>query len=151
MNRSERLKVIRELMKENKVTSQEELLELLSWKGFMVTQSTVSRDINDLKLSKIRNSMQEEFYTLDGKYSGKPNIDIQKIKTKFRENVISIDRANNIIVIKTSPGEAQGVAATIDGANFKEILGTVGGDDTIICIIESDLSAEKITKLFKEF
>ncbi|MCL4377261.1 MAG: arginine repressor [Actinobacteria bacterium] len=151
MNRSERLKAIRELIKENKVTSQEELLDLLSKKGFMVTQSTVSRDMKDLKLSKVRNSLQEEFYTLGGKYSGNTYVDIQKVKTKFRENVISIDRANNILVIKTSPGEAQGVAATIDGANFKEILGTVGGDDTIICVIESDLSAEKIVKLFKEF
>ena len=150
MKRTLRLKAIREIIKANKIASQDELIKELSRKGFIVTQSTVSRDIKYLNLVKARNYMQEEYYTINTKYVSDPSSNIQKVKSKFRVNVISIDRAKNIIVIKTNPGEAQGVAATIDGMNFEEILGTVGGDDTIICVASSEDSAEKMVKLFKE-
>jgi transcriptional regulator of arginine metabolism len=95
--------------------------------------------------------MQEEYYTLKSKYVIDPISNIQKVKSKFKVNVISVDRAKNIIVIKTNPGEAQGVAVTIDGMNFEEILGTVGGDDAIICVASSEDNAEKMVKIFKEF
>jgi len=63
--------------------------------------------------------------------------------------VISAKRAGCIIVVKTFPGEAQGTAAIIDGMNFGEILGTVAGDDTIICVADSNNNGEKILKLMK--
>jgi transcriptional regulator of arginine metabolism len=150
MKRTERLKLIRDLIKIKKIKSQEELIEELSAIGYNVTQSTISRDIKQLNLVKVRNSLQEEYYALSSKYQVDPQFNIGKIKFKFKENVLSVDLSNNIIVVKTNSGEAQGVAAVIDGSNFEEILGTVAGDDTIICVANSEDNAKKILKFFQQ-
>ena len=150
MKRTERLKLIRDLIKTKKIKSHEELIEGLSAIGYNVTQSTISRDIKQLNLVKVRNSLQEEYYALSSKYQVDPQFNIGKIKFKFKENVLSVDLSNNIIVIKTNSGEAQGVAAVIDGSNFEEIMGTVAGDDTIICVANSEDSAKKILKFFQQ-
>ena len=150
MKRTERLKLIRDLIKTKKIASQEELIEELSAIGCDVTQSTISRDTKQLNLVKVRNSLQEEYYALSSKYQVDPQFNIGKIKFKFKENVLSVDLSNNIIVIKTNSGEAQGVAAVIDGSNFEEILGTVAGDDTIICVVNSEDNAKKILKFFQQ-
>ncbi|MBE3090688.1 MAG: arginine repressor [Actinobacteria bacterium] len=150
MKRTERLKLIRDLIKTKKIASQEELIEELSAIGYNVTQSTISRDIKQLNLVKVRNSLQEEYYALSSKYQVDPQFNIGKIKFKFKENVLSVDLSNNIIVVKTNSGEAQGVAAVIDGSNFEEILGTVAGDDTIICVANSEDNAKKILKFFQQ-
>jgi len=150
MKRTERLKLIRDLIKTKKIASHEELIEALSTIGCDVTQSTISRDIKQLNLVKVRNSLQEEYYALSSKYQIDPQFNIGKIKFKFKENVLSVDLSNNIIVIKTNSGEAQGVAAVIDGSNFEEIMGTVAGDDTIICVANSEDNAKKILKFFQQ-
>ena len=150
MKRTERLKIIRDLVKTKKIKSHEELIEELSNLGCDVTQSTISRDIKQLNLVKVRNSLQEEYYALSSKYQVDPQFNIGKIKFKFKENVLSVDLSNNIIVVKTNSGEAQGVAAVIDGSNFEEILGTVAGDDTIICVSNSEDNAKKILKFFQQ-
>ena len=150
MKRTERLKLIRDLVKTKKIKSHEELIEELSAIGCDVTQSTISRDIKQLNLVKVRNSLQEEFYALSSKYQVDPQFNIGKIKFKFKENVLSVDLSNNIIVVKTNSGEAQGVAAVIDGSNFEEIMGTVAGDDTIICVANSEDNAKKILKFFQQ-
>ncbi len=145
--RSERLKAIKEIVLSEKIASHKDLLKKLKERGFSVTQATISRDISFLRLTKVRNYRQEEFYTLDKKYQESSLFNMDKLKSKFSESVISVDKAKNILVVRTYPGEAQGVAAVIDGMNFVEILGTVAGDDSIICIINSDKNAEKINKL----
>ncbi len=150
MKKTERLKLIRDLIKTKKIKSHEELIEELSSIGCDVTQSTISRDIKQLNLVKVRNSLQEEFYALSNKYQVDPQFNIGKIKFKFKENVLSVDLSNNIIVVKTNSGEAQGVAAVIDGSNFEEIMGTVAGDDTIICVANSEDNAKKILKFFQQ-
>jgi len=150
MKKTERLKLIRDLIKTKKIKSHEELIEELSSIGCDVTQSTISRDIKQLNLVKVRNSLQEEFYALSSKYQVDPQFNIGKIKFKFKENVLSVDLSNNIIVVKTNSGEAQGVAAVIDGSNFEEIMGTVAGDDTIICVANSEDNAKKILKFFQQ-
>ena len=147
MSRANRLKAIKEIIKNNKISSQEELIDKLKQNGYYVTQATISRDLNYLRLAKIRNYKQKEYYIIESKYSGNTLFNIGKLKSKFKESVISIDRANNIIVIKTYPGEAQGAAAVLDGMNFVEILGSVAGDDTIICIIDNEDNTKKILHL----
>lgn len=151
INKAERLKIIKEIIKSNKVSSQEELAKKLKERGFNVAQSTISRDLKFLRLVKVRNYRQEEYYTLESnKYATRPLFDKEKLKLKFRESVIAVNRANNIIVVKTYPGEAQGVAAVIDGMNFIEILGTVAGDDTIICVIDSEDNARKLLEFIQD-
>ena len=150
MSRSKRLRAIKEIINIKKISSQEELLNELIKRGYNATQSTVSRDLNYLRIVKIRNYMQEEYYAVEtGKFEGKI-IDPGKFKSKLKESVVSVKRADNIIVIKTFPGEAQGTAAVIDGMNFIEILGTVAGDDTIICIIDTTDNAEKLIIMIRE-
>lgn len=151
MKRQERLKIIREIIKEKKISSQEDLLEELNKRGIRVTQATVSRDISSLNLVKIRDALQNEYYGISFNYQGDQHTGLQRIKSKFKDSVISVEMANNIIVIKTEPGEAQGVAWAIDSSNFEEILGTVAGDDTIICIVRNESETQRIMELFKSY
>jgi len=150
MSRIERLRIIKEIINKKKISSQSELLSELDKKGYRVTQATVSRDINHLRLMKSRNYKQEEYYSAENKITNGIVFSPEKFGSKFRESVVSARRADNMIVIKTFPGEAQGTAAVIDGMNFVEILGTVAGDDTIICVIDNSDNAEKIIRLMQE-
>lgn len=149
MKRPERLKLIRDIIRGNKISSQDQLAAELKGRGLDVTQSTVSRDIRTLNLVKVRDTEQNEYYAENKKYSSDPQVEMKRVRLKFRDNVVSIERAKNIIVIGTNPGEAQGVAAAIDGSNFEKILGTVAGDDTIICVIDNEKNAEKMLELFR--
>ncbi len=151
MKRDKRHKAIKEIIFKKKISTQEGLQKELEKKGFQVTQATVSRDINSLRLVKVRNFLQEEFYTLGSRFKDDTSFTIDKLKAKFQESVLSVNRAKNILVLRTYPGEAQGVAAIIDGINFLEILGTVAGDDTILCVLKSDEDAEKIEVLLNSF
>lgn len=149
MSRIERIRAIKEIISGKKISSQEELLNELAKRGYSVTQSTISRDIKHLRLAKTRNYKQEEYYSIESRIIDGKIFDPAKFKSKFNESVISAKRAGNIIVIKTFPGEAQGTAAIIDGMNFGEILGTVAGDDTIICIADSNDNWKRILKLMQ--
>ncbi len=151
MKKGKRHKAIKEIIAEKKVSSQEDLQKELQKRGFKVTQATISRDINNLRIVKVRNFREEEFYTMGKNYKESSAFDIKKLKAKFKESVLSVNRAKNILVLKTYPGEAQGVAAIVDGINFLEILGTVAGDDTIICILDTDPNAKKIEDLLNNF
>ena len=144
MKRNERLKAIKEIINSKRISSQEELRDALLKIGADVTQSTISRDIRDMRLTKIRNFKQEEYYVMDKSNKDKSLFTVEKLQSKFKESVISTHVANNILVVKTYPGEAQGTAAIIDGMNYVEILGTVAGDDTIICVIDNNENALKI-------
>jgi transcriptional regulator of arginine metabolism len=150
MSRVERLKKIKEIIDTKKISSQEELLAELRKKGYSVTQATVSRDINHLRLVKARNYKQEEYYSSENMIKDGKIFTLDKLNAKFRDSVISTRRANNVIVIKTYPGEAQGTAAVIDGMNFVEILGTVAGDDTIICVADNNENAERLIKFMQD-
>jgi transcriptional regulator of arginine metabolism len=149
MSRSDRLKAIKEIVNNRKVSSQEEIRKELEKAGYKVTQSTISRDLGELRLYRVRNCQNQEYYSLEKKYSGEGISSSEKFKSRFRESVISISRANNIIVLRTYPGEAQGTAAVIDGMNFVEILGTVAGDDTIICILDNGENAKNMLKIME--
>ena len=150
MSRIERLRTIKEIIYNKKISSQAELLGELGKKGYRVTQATVSRDINHLRLIKARNYKQEEYYSIENRIINGKVFSSEKFGSKLRESVVSARRANNVIVIKTFPGEAQGTAAIIDGMNFVEILGTVAGDDTIICVADNSDNAEKVIGLMQD-
>jgi len=150
MIRNERLKIIREIVSSGKISSQENLVEELKNRGYDVTQATVSRDMQFLNLVKVRNSAGSEYYSISGSYTADPQFNLTRVKAKFRENVLMVRYAGNLIVIRTHPGEAQGVAAVIDGSNFSEILGTVAGDDTIVCVAENQQAAKKMSEFFAD-
>ncbi len=130
------------------VHSQDELVALLQSKGFIVTQATVSRDIKELGLAKvpIKSERGEEIF----KYVV-PNAAVNYVSRLHRavsELVTTVEGSVNLIVLRTPPGSAMIVAMAIDEAAWPEVLGTIGGDDTILVIVGS---AEEMPHLKQRF
>ena len=123
-----------ELIKKHDIETQEELSDYLQKEGYQVTQATVSRDIRELKLTKVAMSNGRQKYAA----LTEANEDLSEKYTRvFRDAFVSMDMAQNILVIKTVSGMAMGVAAALDALNWKEILGCIAGDDTIMCAVRS--------------
>ena len=139
---------ILELINKYPITTQEELIEYLRSDGYDVTQSTVSRDIKQLRLTK----------TLlpDGKYRYQASPSSEKgaknnFKTIFSSSVISTETAMNIVVIKTFSGMAQAACAALDMMSFDEIVGTLAGEDTIIVVCKDVDHAVSCDAEFKTY
>ena len=122
-----------ELINTYDIETQEELAQRLEDSGFVVTQATVSRDIRDLKLSKVVYGDGKQKYSLMPKHDG---ISEQYLKI-LKEAFISMDMAQNILVVKTVSGMAMAVAAALDSLQMSEIVGCIAGDDTIMAAIRS--------------
>ena len=138
---------ILELIQRNDVETQEELSAYLVREGFQVTQATVSRDIRELKLTKIvMDNGKQKYAVITDADSGM----MEKYARVLREGFISMDLAKNIVVIKTVSGMAGAVCAAIDAMKFQEMVGSIAGDDTIICIIRDDEEAVKIMKKLRK-
>jgi len=147
MKISRQSKII-ELINKYDIETQEELAELLMKAGFNVTQATVSRDIRELKLTKVAVDGGKQKYILLQKTE--PDISEKYIRV-LKEGFVSMDMAQNILVIKTISGMAMAVAAALDALQISSIVGCIAGDDTIMCAIRTveDTAAvmEKLSKL----
>ena len=139
--KSARQSKIIELIEEYDIMTQEELSELLSQGGFPNTQATISRDIRELKLTKITTA------------SGKPKYAIQQpqdvdIWRKYRQvlaaGILTMETSENLIVIKTVSGVAMAVAAALDNLDINGLMGCIAGDDTIIAVARSKDMSEKV-------
>ena len=122
-----------ELINTYDIETQEELAQRLEDSGFVVTQATVSRDIRDLKLSKVVYGDGQQKYSLMPKQDGISEKYLKILKEAF----ISMDMAQNILVLKTVSGMAMAVAAALDSLQMSEIVGCIAGDDTIMAAIRS--------------
>jgi len=130
--KSKRHAKILELIAEFEIDTQEELLKKLNENGFKVTQATVSRDIKELRLVKVQAGSGYK-YSLG---SGKENVDMSfKFHTVFSESVLGIDSAENLVVIKCYPGMANAACAALDSVSWKGLVGTIAGDDTVLCVM----------------
>lgn len=138
MSKLSRKNAILELLDRGPVGSQEELQRLLRKRGFDAGQATLSRDIRELGLAKTSGG-----YSLPGREGGAES-DLPSVSRLVREFVTSVRSAQNLLVIKTSIGSAQPVAAALDGENWPEALGTIAGDDTILIICEDKRSAGRL-------
>lgn len=123
-----------ELIQTCRIETQEELAERLQDEGFKVTQATVSRDIRDLKLTKVPAEGGGQRYAVHQDEKGGMN---EKYMRVLRDGYVSMDMAQNILVIKTVSGMAMAVCAALDAMKWKEIVGSIAGDDTIMCAIRS--------------
>lgn len=126
--KNQRQEKIKELISHFVIETQDELIEHLEREGFRTTQATVSRDIRELKISKVLGKNGKYHYNITdgGVVSG--------IWNPYSGSVVGVDCADNLVIIKTHPGMAQAVAAGIDSMKEWEILGSVAGDDTIIAV-----------------
>ena len=122
-----------ELINTYDIETQEELAQRLEESGFVVTQATVSRDIRDLKLSKV---VYGDGKQKNSKMTKQEGI-YEKNDTKHKDALISMDMAQNILVLKTVSGMAMAVAAALDSLQMNEIVGCIAGDDTIMAAIRS--------------
>lgn len=143
MNRKERLSKILELISTYEVSTQEELTDKLLNEGLDVSQSTVSRDIKDLNLIKVEGVNKKFKYTKA--VLSQNNISERTINL-FKQTTISIECANNLIVLKTLSGNAGTAGMAIDEMNFPQVLGTIAGDDTVLIIAKTNSDAEIILK-----
>lgn len=143
----ERHSKILEIISKNDIETQEELAEVLNREGYNVTQATVSRDIRELKLTKMSVEGHQKYVAFRNAETGLGD----KYKRVLREGFINMDMAQNILVIKTVSGMAMAVAAALDAFHWTEIVGTIAGDDTIMCAIrtvdDTILLMDKIRKV----
>jgi transcriptional regulator of arginine metabolism len=143
MSKLSRQNLILDLVQQEPVANQEQLRKLLVRQGFDVTQATLSRDINELALVKTPAG-----YSISrGDPQAEPGY--HSAGRLVREFVVGVREAQNLLVIKTATGSAQPVAAAIDSEGWAEIVGTVGGDDTILVITQNKKSAHRISLRIK--
>ncbi len=140
-----------EIINKYEIETQDELVEYLEREGLHVTQATISRDIRELKLTKVATaSGKKKYITL---YEMDEDL-MEKYVRIFREGFLSMDMAQNILVIKTVSGMAMAVAAALDAMNYSEIVGSIAGDDTIMSAIrtvdDTEKLMRKLNKLLKD-
>ena len=133
MKVSRQSKII-ELITKYEIETQDELLERLINSGYNVTQATVSRDIRELKITKVAVNGQKQKYTVlneleDGLY--------EKYVQVLRTGLIRVEQAQNIVVVKTVSGMAMAVGAALDALKIDGMVGCIAGDDTVMCAIHS--------------
>lgn len=143
--KTKRQTAVKNIIENMNIKTQQELLEELKKIGIETTQATVSRDLEELGFDKIKN---QGGYILDKEDVSENKI--EHLERMVKDFVKDIKENGNIIVIKTSAGNAQGVALAIDEASLPEIIGTVGGDDTIILVIAKGVLAEKVVGKFRK-
>ncbi|WP_317856365.1 arginine repressor [Chakrabartyella piscis] len=138
---------ILELIENNDIETQDELAQKLCEEGFVVTQATVSRDIREMKLTKIATERGRQKYAV---ITGSDTEITERLTRVFREAVVKMDYAQNMIVIKTLEGMGMAVGVAIDNMQNTEILGSIAGDDTVFCVVRSHNQAAVIVeKLYR--
>ena len=134
---------ILELIENYDIETQDELAQRLCEEGFVVTQATVSRDIREMKLTKIATEKGRQKYAV---ITGNDTEVTERLTRVFKEAVLKMDYAQNMIVVKTLDG--MGVA--LDNMQNSEILGTIAGDDTVFCVVRThNQAAVIIEKLYR--
>ncbi|MDE7132410.1 MAG: arginine repressor [Lachnospiraceae bacterium] len=132
---------INELVSRYEIDTQEELADRLCEAGYQVTQATVSRDIRELKLSKIpvgKGRQKYVAFTQDESHLGDKYIRV------LREGYVSMDLAQNLLVMKTVSGMAMAVAAAVDALKIEEIVGCIAGDNTIMMAMRNEATAAAV-------
>lgn len=141
--KGKRQEKILEIIRTNDIETQEELTKKLSEAGFSSTQGTISRDIRELKLTKVTGANGKQ------KYAPIQTEDIHvsnKYKRVLSEGILHMDNAENILVLKTVPGMAMACAAAIDSISLHGVLGCIAGDDTIMCVVKETSMVEEVMK-----
>ena len=137
-----------QIITEESIETQEQLLERLRARGINSTQATISRDIKELHLIKEPAGQGRYRYAVSA-HRTKLNF-ADRLRTIFRESLLSVDYAQNIVVIKTMPGLAHGAASALDGMTISEMVGTLAGDDTVMIVMRNTESAAAFVAEIKE-
>ena len=146
--KEERQEQLLQIIADEVIETQEQLLERLQAQGFKCTQATISRDIKELHLVKEPMGKGRYRYAL---YAHRVKLNFaDRLSTIFRESVLSVDYAQNQVVLRTMPGLAQGAASALDGMEIADMLGCLAGDDTVLIVMRNMESAADFTTAIKE-
>ena len=147
VDKRKRQAAILELVEERPIGSQEELRGFLRERGWDVTQSTLSRDLRELRLARVPTSVGVRYAVADGALSSaaRPALD-----ALLPQLLTRVDGVGELIVLRTVPGGAQPVASALDGESWPDVLGTVGGDDTILVVCRSAAARERIERRLRK-
>ncbi len=146
MNKAKRKERILDIINKTEVNTQEELIAILEAQGLKVTQATVSRDIKELGLVKVSGKVKKYKYAEPVEKHG----DYLSRLTQFKSIVVSIERAQNLVVVKTLAGHGNAIAALIDSQEITDVLGTIAGDDTILVISADNVSAQRAVEALSQ-
>jgi transcriptional regulator of arginine metabolism len=150
-NKTKRLITIRKLIENEHIASQEELLFRLKQEGVETTQSTLSRDLKAMCVGKIPHKDKGYIYIIQEHLHNEPE---ERASTVVTDSILGIDFSQNIAVIRTVPGYAKAVTVLIDNENYFEVLGTIGGDDTILIVMREGVKGKELldalTSIYKE-
>lgn len=144
MSRSRRLTLIAKMLSGRRFSSQEELAESLSRTGIEVTQATLSRDLRSLGVAKRSAADGGSWYELPGPAT--ETLDRKRQIIDLKEFVNETRIAQNLAIVKTPPGHASAVARAVDMIEFAGLVGTVAGDDTVLCVLKDSPSAKRFQK-----
>ncbi len=148
MTRNQRLDAIQKIIRDQEIENQDALKNALEAAGFQVTQSTISRDLRNLGLNRVRSASGRMVYTEPGRRT--TEVQTPELKRILREFLLGATASGNILVLRTAPGNAQALAAAVDRANIPGFLGTLAGDDTIMAVLAADADGEALAAWFKE-
>lgn len=149
-NRSQRIQLIKKIISEEVISSQDELQIRLQERGCDVAQATLSRDMKSMQVMKVSDVKKGYIYRLAGNNTGNQHTSSDMSRLDFiADGVVGIEFSANLGVIKTLPGYANSVAIMIDKANPTEILGTVAGDDTILLIMREGIGRNDVIQVLK--
>ena len=147
-DRADRLKAVRQIIKQHRINSQEMLLDHLRDEGFSVTQATLSRDLKVLKVGKISEGSNGYYYTLPTEE------ELRESQLNYAQDLkrgfISMEFSGNLAIVRTLTGHADTVGIALDNVGIREIIGTVAGDDTVLLVIREDAHPEEIRSQLRE-
>jgi len=148
MLKSARHAKILEIISSKEIDTQEELCAELNSLNYVVTQATISRDIRDLRLFKVSGVHKKYRYAYINETEGEITA---KMKSLFRDCVISVKAAQNLVVVKTLVGNGANAGTVVDKLNHSEIVGSVAGDDTLLVVCETNEGAKAVVEMICEF
>ncbi|MFU0790254.1 arginine repressor [Virgibacillus proomii] len=146
MNKKERQEKIRELIRTNEVHTQKELWRLLKEHGYNVTPTTISRDIQEMQISKECSPDGVERYSLFNNIKENSDPTIQKLQQFFSETILSIEATGIFVIIKTDPGNAGAIGYLMESLDWKSVVGVISGDDNCLLLCRTKLEAEEVKK-----
>jgi len=148
--KASRLDAIKLIISNKEISCQEDLLKELMQEGFELTQATLSRDLKQLKVAKAASMNGKYVYVLPNDIMYKRNVEHSTSDMMMNNGFKSLQFSGNIAVIKTRPGYASSIAYDIDNRDFKDIIGTIAGDDTIMLVLREDVD-QRIIRNFLSF
>lgn len=148
MNKKERQEILRRLIQKEKIVTQEALIQRLHEEGVKATQSTISRDMKELQITKLRDENQPSYYILPESLALREQY--LNLENLIRENVVNIYQVQFVVIVRTKIDMANIIAAIIDDGIFSEVLGTIAGADTIAIFCQNEEKSQRLYELFSE-